>query len=302
MTNNRTFDAIIVGGSYSGLSAAMTLGRSLRQILVIDSGAPCNNQTPHSHNFITHDGHTPRQIAEAAKKQVEAYDTVHFHNGLAVNGKKANDGFEIMTEAGEVFTSRKLLFATGIRDLMPDIRGFSDCWGISILHCPYCHGYEVRNKKTGLILNGDMALEFAKMINHWTKDLTLFTNGPSTLTSEQTNLLKRHNIQINEKEIVAFSHKNGSVQTMHFKDGSECPMTALYTRADFIQHCPIPEQLGCTLNDKGLIEVDMLQKTSVDGIYASGDNSSFGRAVSLSVASGAMAGMALNKEMIEEDF
>lgn len=302
MTNNRTFDAIIVGGSYSGLSAAMTLGRSMRQVLVIDSGAPCNNQTPHSHNFITHDGHTPREIAEAAKKQVEAYDTVHFHSGLAVNGKKVNDGFEVTTEAGEVFTSRKLLFATGIRDIMPDIRGFSDCWGISILHCPYCHGYEVKNKKTGLILNDDMALEFAKMINHWTKDLTLFTNGPSTLTSEQTNLLKRHNIQINEKEIEAFSHKNGNVQTMHFKDGSECPMTALYTRVDFVQHCPIPEQLGCTLNDKGLIEVDMLQKTSVDGIYASGDNSSFGRAVSLSVASGAMAGMALNKEMIEEDF
>ncbi|MEQ9288826.1 MAG: NAD(P)/FAD-dependent oxidoreductase [Cyclobacteriaceae bacterium] len=302
MTNNRTFDTIIVGGSYSGLSAAMTLGRSLRQVLVIDSGVPCNYQTPHSHNFITHDGHTPREIAEAAKKQVEAYDTVHFHSGLAVNGKKANDGFEITTEAGEVFTSRKQLFATGIRDIMPDIRGFSDCWGISVLHCPYCHGYEVRNKKTGLILNGDMALEFAKMINHWTKDLTLFTNAPSTLTSEQTNLLKRHNIQINEKEIEAFSHKNGYVQTMHFKDGSECPMTTLYTRADFIQHCPIPEQLDCTLNDKGLIEVDMLQKTSVDGIYASGDNSSFGRAVSLSVASRAMAGMALNKEMIEEDF
>lgn len=302
MTNNRKFDAIIVGGSYSGLSAAMSLGRSLRHVLVIDNGAPCNSQTPHSHNFITHDGHTPRQIAEAAKKQVEAYNTVHFHNGLAIQGKKISDGFEITTQAGEIFFSRKLIFASGIRDIMPDIKGFSDCWGISILHCPYCHGYEVKNEKTGLILNGDMALEFAKMINHWTKDLTLFTNGPSTLSTEQTDLLKQHKILINEKEIKAFSHNNGYIQTMHLKDGSECAMTALYTKADYVQHCPIPEHLGCKLNDKGLIEVDMLQKTSVDGIYACGDNCLSGRAISLSVSSGAMAGMALNKELVEEDF
>ena len=135
------FDVIIIGGSYSGLSAAMSLGRSLRQVLVIDSGLPCNKQTPHSHNFITQDGEKPAVISAKAKLQVDIYKTVQFFNGLAVKAFKKNKGFEITTESGDVFTSRKVLFATGVKDLLPEINGFAECWGISVLHCPYCHGY-----------------------------------------------------------------------------------------------------------------------------------------------------------------
>ncbi len=152
MTNTNNFDVIIIGGSYSGLSAALALGRSLRHVLIIDSGKPCNEQTPHSHNFLTHDGETPRSIASKAKEEVSKYETVHFHSGLAVRGEKTDSGFEITTEAGESFTAKKLIFATGVRDIMPEIDGISECWGISVIHCPYCHGYEVRGEKTGLEL------------------------------------------------------------------------------------------------------------------------------------------------------
>ncbi len=183
------FDVIIVGGSYSGLSAAMSLGRSLRQVLVIDSGLPCNRQTPHSHNFITQDGEVPTVISAKAKLQVDFYKTVQFFNGLAVQANKTKVGFEIKTDSGEVFTSKKVLFATGVKDLLPEIKGLAECWGISVLHCPYCHGYEVKTEKTAIIANGEMAFEYAKLISNWTKDLRLLTNGKSALTSEQTKIL-----------------------------------------------------------------------------------------------------------------
>ena len=140
MKDNQQFEVIIVVGSYSGLAAAMSLGRALRKVLIIDNGKPCNRQTPHSHNFLTQDGKTPEEISTVVKLQVEQYNTVQFFNGLATNAVRTNSGFEIHTDSGKIFAGRKLIFATGIKDLMPDIPGFAESWGISILHCPYCHG------------------------------------------------------------------------------------------------------------------------------------------------------------------
>jgi thioredoxin reductase len=194
------FDVIIVGGSYSGLAAGMALGRALRQVLIIDSGKPCNRQTPYSHNFITQDGKTPAEIAKIAWQQVEKYDTVRFFNGLAIKGTKTENGFEIQVSAGGTFSAKKVIFATGIKDIMADIDGYAECWGVSVLQCPYCHGYEVRNEKTGILGNGDYGFEFSGLISNWTKDLTLFTNGKSSLTAEQTARIEKHNIEIVEKK------------------------------------------------------------------------------------------------------
>lgn len=302
MTDENSFDVIIIGGSYSGLSAAMSLGRALRQALVIDSGKPCNIQTPHSHNFITQDGRTPKQISVSAKEQVAKYDTIKFHDGLAISGTKTEKGFEIKTQSGDIFKAQKLIFATGLKDMMPDIKGYAECWGISILHCPYCHGYEVKNEKTGILANGDMGFEFAKMISHWTKDLTLFTNGESILTAEQTSQIKKHKINIIELEIDIIEHNDGRIQNIIFKDNSKVSLKAIYARPKFAQHSDIPTALGCELTEQGLIKVDMFQKTSIPGIYASGDNSNFGRAVSVSVSTGSLAGAFANKELIEEEF
>ena len=161
---SETFDVIIIGGSYSGLSAGLALGRSLRSVLIIDSGKPCNRQTPHSHNFLTQDGQTPAAIAAVGRQQVEKYETVKFFSGLATGGRKTSSGFEIQTDSGRNFTARKLIFASGIRDIMPAIDGFAECWGISVIHCPYCHGYEVRNQPTGILGNGEYAYEFSSFI------------------------------------------------------------------------------------------------------------------------------------------
>ncbi|PBQ34656.1 pyridine nucleotide-disulfide oxidoreductase [Sphingobacteriaceae bacterium] len=301
MANEKVVDVIILGGSYSGLSAGMALGRALRNVLIIDSGKPCNRQTPHSHNFITQDGKTPKEISETAKAQVKNYKTVKFQNGLATSGKKTAKGFEISLESGEIFSAKKLIFATGIKDLMPDIAGLAECWGISVLHCPYCHGYEVRNEKTAILGNGDFGFEFSKLISNWTKDLKLFTNGPCTLTAEQTEKVKKNKIEIIETEIEKVEHKDGYLQTVYFKDGSKETIKAMYARLPFVQQSEIPQNLGCELAE-GYIKIDPFQKTSVPGILACGDAASPMRSLANSVAMGTLAGVMINKELIEEEF
>jgi thioredoxin reductase len=301
MTNTH-FDVIIIGGSYSGLSAGMALGRALRSVLIIDSGSPCNKQTPHSHNFITHDGETPKAITDKAREQVAKYETITFYSGFALLGKKTTSGFEITTESGNSFTAKKLIFATGVKDIMPEIEGADACWGISMIHCPYCHGYEVRNEKTGILANGELGFEFSKLIRNWTKDLTLFTNGKSTLTTEQTSTLKEHGIDLIETGIDAFEHTNGFMEQVRLKDGSSLKLKAMYAKLPFIQHSDIPEMLGCTLTELGLIQIDSFQKTTIPGVYACGDNVTQMRSVSNAVAMGTLVGAVLNKELVDEEF
>lgn len=302
MKNDLEFDVLIIGGSYAGLSAAMTLGRSLRHAMIIDSGKPCNRQTPYSHNMITLDGQTPGEITAKALEQVLAYKTVQLHNGSAVRGTRTATGFEVTTSDGKIFSGRKLLFATGVKDEMPPLPGFAECWGISVLHCPYCHGYEVSGKTLGLMGNGDMGYEFCKLISHWSKDLILFTNGKSTLSEEQESTLRRKNIRINERAIARLAHQQGHLQHVLFQDCSKEEVTAVFARVAFSQHCGLPVQLGCALSAEGYIQVDDFQKTSIAGAYAAGDNTTPFRTVSVAIAAGTKAGAVMNKELIDEDF
>ncbi|MBL7931388.1 MAG: NAD(P)/FAD-dependent oxidoreductase [Bacteroidia bacterium] len=302
MIEKNMFDVIIIGGSYSGLAAGLALGRALRKVLIIDSGMPCNRQTPHSHNFITHDGKTPAEITSMARQQVKKYDTVTFLESRVVDGTKVGKGFEIKTEKGEVFNAKKLIFATGIRDQMPDIEGFSECWGITAIHCPYCHGYEVRNQTTGILANGALAYEFSMLISNWTQNLTVYTNGKSTLTDEQIQKLQKHSIKVVETEIRRLEHTKGYMRSLVFKDGAETPLQALYSKRPFTQHSSVPEKMGCEMNDEGYIRTNSFQKTTIDGIFACGDNSTRMRTVANAVAMGTTAGMMANKELIEESF
>jgi len=296
-----TYDVIIVGGSYSGLSAAMSLGRALRQVLVLDDGKPCNRQTPHSHNFLTQDGETPQKIAAIAREQVARYETIRFYKGSATAAKRTNGNFEIKTDDGSTFTARRLLFATGLKDNFPDIEGFAACWGISVLHCPYCHGYEVKQQPTGIIANGDVAFHYAQLIFNWTKKLTIYTNGKSTLTAAQEQVIKSNSIAIIEKEIASLKHDQGKLNKIVFKDQTSIPLQVIYSRPELTQSCPIPEALGCEINEMGLLKVDPTFKTTVEGVYASGDCSSM-RTVSVAVATGTQAGAFINNELSAEDF
>ena len=302
MKKERQFDIIIVGGSYSGLAAGMALGRALRNVLIIDSGNPCNKQTPHSHNFLTNDGKPPKEIASLAKQQVSMYGSVSFLKGLAIAGTKTANGFDIQIETGETFSSRKLIFATGIKDTMPDIPGFAESWGISLLHCPYCHGYEVRHQKTGILANGDVGYELSSLISNWTNDLTLYTNGNSTLSDQQRSKLGKHKISIVESEIESLENENGYIKKIVFRNGVKTNVQALYAKLQFTQHSSIPQTLGCELTQDGYIQIDQGYKTSVQGIYACGDNTTRMRTVANAVSAGTTTGLMVNKELIEDDF
>ncbi|MBE9586066.1 NAD(P)/FAD-dependent oxidoreductase [Mucilaginibacter sp. JRF] len=297
------FDVIIIGGSNSGLSAGMALGRALYNTLIIDSGKPCNRQTPHSHNFIMHDGWTPADMHAAAKKDVLAYPTVQYLNGTATAVTGSTNNFELtIAESDTVYHTKKIIIATGIKDTFPDIEGFAECWGISIIHCPYCHGYEYKHEETGILANGDMGFEMAKLISNWTKKLTVFTNGKADFTDEQREAMGRNNINIVETTISKFEHQDGYIDQLIFSDGESFSLKALYARLPFTQHTDIPEKLGCEFNEQGYIKVDMMQKTNVSGVFACGDSTSPMRAVSAAVASGGMAGVVAGKEIHEERF
>ena len=296
------YEVIIVGGSYAGLSAALALGRSLREVLIVDSSLPCNRQTPHSHNFITQDGVPPAEIAAIAKEQVLQYKSVDYITDLAVTSKKSQGGFEVKTESDKIFWAKKVIFATGLKDEIPPISGFAECWGISLIHCPYCHGYEFRNNKTGIIANCDRAFHLASLVGNLTSQLYILTNGRADFTSEQLKKLDQNHINIIESEISQVKHHNGHLQKVVFKNQEMMGFDALYAGFPFSQHSGLPEALGCELTQHGHIKVDEFQKTTVEGIYACGDNSNMMRSVANSVASGNLAGAMVNAELTKEQF
>lgn len=302
MKTQQQFDVIIVGGSYSGLAAGMALGRALRRVLIIDSGKPCNAQTPRSHNFLTQDGHPPAEIAALGKRQVENYNTVSFLEGVVMKADVTEKGFDVQAATGEKFISKKLIFATGIRDMLPKIDGLVKCWGISVLHCPFCHGYEVRNKMTGIIGNGNLGFELAGLISNWTKDLSIFTNGPAEFTGEQIAQLAAHRINIIETPIAKLEHTNGNITSILLEDKNRLPLTAAYIRSTFRQACPVPEFLGCALTEDGYIRVDTAQLTSVPGVFACGDSTSRVRTVANAIATGATAGIMATRQLIADEF
>ena len=299
---DKDFDVVIVGGSYAGLSAAMALGRSLRRVLVIDSGSPCNRQTPHSHNFITQDGETPHAIASKARQQVSQYSTIKFVNDIAVNGEKTENGFRIKTQGGANFSGNKLLFATGIKDTMPNIKGFEACWGISVVHCPYCHGYELRGMKTGILANAEKAFHLASLVSNLTDDVTVLTSGRAQFNSDQTFKLNRHHIPVVESEVSEIEHNDGHARSVVFTDGTRMDFNALYAAIPFTQHSTIPVELGCEVTENGYIKIDSAQKTNIPGVFACGDNSNMMRSVANAVYSGNVAGAMINRELTEERF
>ncbi|WP_276479869.1 NAD(P)/FAD-dependent oxidoreductase [Paraflavitalea pollutisoli] len=301
-TQQPDYEVVIIGGSYAGLSAAMALGRSLRRVLVIDSGLPCNRQTPHSHNFITQDGVVPAVIAGKAKEQVLAYPTVAWKQGLATEARRDGDRFVIGTAAGEQFSALKLLFATGLNDQLPDLPGFADCWGISVLHCPYCHGYEVHGKKLGIMANGDMAFEYVRLIHQWSKNIVLFTNGPSTMTDAYRDKLQQYRIPVIESPVAELQQEGGSIKAVELGDGQAERVDALFHRPAFKQHCPLPVELGCVLTDHGYLQADDMGKTNVPGVFVVGDAVSMMRSVAAAVAGGNKAGAWINKELAEAFF
>ncbi|MBL8017577.1 MAG: NAD(P)/FAD-dependent oxidoreductase [Ignavibacteria bacterium] len=298
------FDVIIIGGSYAGLSAALTLARALRKVLVLDNGQSCNRMAPFSHNFLTHDGETPHAIIFKAREDVMKYPNIKVVNSLAKSAVKEKKDFRVTLEDGTTYSARKLVFATGITDVMPvnELQGFTECWGKSILHCPYCHGYEYRERPTLILAEGEAAFEYAKILSQWTDDLTILTNGGEQPEGKFAESLNRNGIKTDTRKINTIKHTDGEVSEILFEDGPASKCGVLYSSPEYRQSCPIPEELGCRISEKHHIETDESQRTSVPGVYAAGDCANMIRAISIACSSGTLAGFTVNKDLIEEDF
>jgi thioredoxin reductase len=298
---NNQFETIIIGGSYAGLSAAMALGRASRNILVIDSGKPCNAPTPHSHNFLTRDGETPAAISTTAKEQALKYPTVTFLDGTVTAVEKTGDGFAVKLVNSAIFNAKKLLLSTGIIDIMTEIEGLADCWGKTVIHCPYCHGYEFKGLKTAVLANGDAAMHYALLLRQWTKELTFFTNGPAMFSDEEKAKLKQHDIAVIETKVERLVQTDGNLEAIITDDGVTHNFQVMYYRPDF----ELPEfvqNLNLKTDDFGFIKTDDMIQTSVKGIYAAGDCMSMMRAVANAVAAGNKAGAMINRDLSMESF
>ncbi len=289
------FDVLIIGGSYAGLSAAMVLGRSLRHTLIIDGGDPCNKRTPHAHNFITQDGDPPLEIAARAREQVLAYAHVSRIEDQATELRGADGAFTVSTAAGTSYTARKVVFATGLHDGLPDIPGVLECWGKTVIHCPYCHGYEYRSEPTGLLLNNDHVPFMTRLIGNLTDELTLFTNGPATFDVAE---IEARGVGVLQEPIRELEHDGGDLRAVCLADGTAVPLTALYLHPHLSQKCPLPEAIGCTLNEDGFLQVDDYGLTTVPGIYAAGDCTTMLRSVAYATGSGNKVGAMVNAGLL----
>ncbi|KAL3932045.1 MAG: hypothetical protein SGBAC_011035 [Bacillariaceae sp.] len=310
-------DCVIVGGSYGGLSAALCLGRCLRQAVVIDEGLPCNRFTPHSQNFLTRDGFAPAEIASIGKQQIiEKYKTVEFQKDRVVSiqnrgtasGADNTDNsemypFQVQTASGKTLESKTLLFATGVTDVFPkDIPGFEECWGTTVIHCPYCHGYEFHSEPTAMFMDKERAMHMLPLVRNLTPNVKLISSD--TFEEEELALLKKNGVQVMTSPIQEIQHEIGHITTVMFKDGTSLPVKAMYAGIPFDINAKniLVEELGCELDEHGFVKVDGMQMTNVDGVYAVGDATTMFRTVANAVNGGNKAGAVINVGLCNQEF
>jgi len=296
-----TFDAIVVGGSFAGLSAALILARARRAVAVIDSGLPRNRFAAHSHGVLGQDGIAGAELLRNAKAQLLDYPSVRWISDTVTGAQATVDGFAVATDSGETWATRKLLLATGIADRLPALPGLAERWGHGVVHCPYCHGYEIGGGAIGLLGGHEKSVTMAALLADWGQ-VTLFAHG-MTLQDEELARLQRRNVRIETSAVVALEGEAPALSAALLADGRRVDLRALFVTAQQHMGTPLVEQLGCDLEQSPLgvlIKVDAGKQTSVPGIYAAGDATVVGN-ISLASAEGVRAGVSLHHALVEED-
>ncbi len=292
-------DVVIVGGSSAGLSAALILGRSLREVVVIDDQKPCNRFSQASHGFLTRDGIQPAELLQIAHEQLQHYPSVGFKPATARHIEKVDGGFAITSSDASNLQARMVLLATGLHDELPPLEGIAALWGKSVFHCPYCDGYEVRGKALAVYGVEAAALHQVLMLRNWTDNLTLCVADGWQLTAAQREKLTRHGIQVVEQPIAALESAGSQLQAVRFVDGTALACAALFIRPKTTHRTSFAYDLGCKVDDQQVVQVDLRGRTSVAGVYAAGDIASPMRSVALAVAQGAAAAYGMNADLIE---
>ncbi|KRB62129.1 thioredoxin reductase [Rhizobium sp. Root708] len=294
-------DVIIIGGSYSGLSAALQLGRARRDVLIIDEGQRRNRFASHSHGFLTQDGVDPAVIADNARAQVMKYSTVLLLSGRADSAVRlkadhpSGAAFDVVAN-GRSYFARRLLLATGVRDILPEITGLRERWGKSVFHCPYCHGYELDRGEIGVIAASALSMHHALMLPDW-GPTTFLLNGAFEPDAEQRDALSARGVKVEYAPIrELFGHAD-----IRLADGRELSFAGLFALAQFELTSPIAATMGLELEEGPLgsvIKTDPMKETSMAGVFACGDAARAMASVALAVGDGNLAGAGLHRSLM----
>jgi len=293
-------DAIIIGGSYAGLSAAIQIARARRSVCVVDAGRPRNRFAAHSHGFFGQDGATPSDMIAQARAKLLAYPSVTFVEGEAVAARRDDDGlFSVDLAAREKRRATKLVLATGGKDVLPDIPGLRERWGVSVLHCPYCHGYEFGGRPLGVLNVAPLSIHQALMIPDW-GPTTFFLNGGDPPDAEGARKLAQRRVTVEPTMILAVEGSGSAMAGLRLADGRLVEIDALFLGTQ-LSITPLATQLGCGFEDGPFgpfIRTDAAKMTTVPGVYAAGDNARAMHNATFASADGVLTGASLHQALM----
>jgi thioredoxin reductase len=297
MNNNHV---VIIGGGAAGLSAALVLSRARRTVTVVDAGEPRNAPAAHMQGYLSRDGMPPRELLAAGRAEVERY------GGKVVPGTVTDvtpgrrSGFEIRLADGTVLAARRLLIATGLRDELPDIPGVRERFGRDVLHCPYCHGYEVRDRKLGVLGGGPDAIRQVQLVRQWASDVVFFPHT-TQVTAEQRQQLVARAIGIVEGKVVRVVVEDNRLSGVELDDGSLIRRDAVFVGPRFVPNADLLVSLGCAVDDNDWVVADATGRTSVPGVWVAGNAANARAQVITAAGEGSAAAIALNADLVEED-
>jgi thioredoxin reductase len=291
------YEIAIIGGSSAGLAAAQTCGRVARNTIVFDTREPRNKPAAHAHNFFTRDGIPPAELLAIGREELKTYPSVVISNDKVIHASKEGTSFLLETAYGKQVRVRGVILATGVKDVLPPIEGVQELWGTHIVHCPYCHGWELKNTPIALIAEGEIAAEMAPMIYHLNKDLTILTNGGASID------LSHKGIQTINTPISKIVAANEGIN-ITFADGSSIHKAGAYLKVkELIFNNTLAIQLGCALTEAGSVVVDEFKQTTIPNVWAAGDLAHPGmHQVSVAAAGGHLAAAMCTRQFNKEDF
>ncbi|KZL13668.1 NAD(P)/FAD-dependent oxidoreductase [Pseudovibrio sp. Ad37] len=290
-------DVIVVGGSYAGMAAALQLLRARRSVLVIDAGERRNRFAKHAYGFLGQDGVRPDDIWKQARDQLDAYPGLTWYTGTVQEISGEIGMFRVCTDMGADFTSHRVLFATGVCDELPDIPGLAERWGKSVLHCPYCDGYELNNGPIAVIAFNPVSLHQAEIMPEW-GPTTFFTNGASSLEDEQRAHLLRRGVTLEDTGI---SRIDGTADIV-LEDGRKLEFSAVFVVSNTYPPNSLAQSAGCALEDHPMgqqLVTSEFKETTVRGIFACGDIARVPHSISFAVGDGVWAGMQVHRSLID---
>ncbi|GAA4422701.1 NAD(P)/FAD-dependent oxidoreductase [Pontibacter saemangeumensis] len=294
------YDVIVIGGGPAGLNAAMLLGRSRRKVIVFDGGKPRNRWSRNMNGFLTSDGMNPREFIKRGRDELKKY-SVEVKDIEIASATYSKGEFVVNDAAGTVYRSRKLLLATGLKDNWPEVEGFEAFYGKSVHHCPYCDGWESREKAIAVYGKDRSGIGQALAMKNWSDDVTLFTDGTDTLQRSDLELLELNEVKVEKRKILRLEGEDGMLQHIVLQDGEKRAQQAMFFSEGTKQQSGLGEMLGCEFTSKGVIKTRRKQQSNIPGLYVAGDAARDMQMVVVAAAEGAKAGVAINMDLQQED-